>query len=214
MHLLKEVHQELQLIEEGEDNKKFYLEGICMQSNLKNKNGRIYPKEILANEVANYIRDKIDNKTAYGELGHPDTPNINLDRISHRFISLREAGNDFVCKALLSENPMGQIARNLLKEGGRLGISSRALGSLTERNGTKYVGEDLKLITAGDLVTDPSAPEAWMNAVYERKEWCFVPGKGWMEQYLDEGRQEIIKASANDLEAVAFNLFETFINRL
>jgi len=169
MKLITELNESVTtLVEEKEGKKHWFVEGIILQANLKNRNGRVYPLEILEREVERYTRDYMEKNRAVGELGHPEGPSINLDRISHKFVELRREGNNFVGKAQLMDTKDGIQAQKLLEGGMQLGISSRGMGSLKEVSpGLQEVQEDYYLATAGDLVADPSAPEAWVNGIYE-----------------------------------------------
>lgn len=164
----------------GKIKKDYYITGPFLQSEIKNKNGRVYPKKVLCREVTRYTSEKIDKSLALGELDHPDTPHINLDRVSHRIISLREEGNNFIGKAkILDEDrfPRAKIVRGLIEEGIRFGVSSRCLGSLKHTNGVNIVCEDLYMITPADIVSDPSAPDAFVTALKEYKEWAWEGGQ-------------------------------------
>lgn len=162
----------------GDDSKKnYYIQGVFMQAEISNRNGRRYPMEILENEVNRYTKSHITEKCSWGELSHPSGPSINLDRVSHRIVSLHKEGNDFIGKALLiTENDPGRIAKNLIESGGKLGVSSRALGSLRNIEGINYVQDDLFLITPADIVADPSAPNAFVNGIMESKEFIWDNG--------------------------------------
>lgn len=175
MQLLKEIHESVNVIvEEAKQGKKLYIEGICLQAAVKNRNGRIYPESIMDNEVARYIKEKIQTKTAYGECTHPDTPQINLKEVSHRFINLRKEGTNWIGKALILDTPNGNIVRGLLDGGCNVGVSSRALGSLkVNQEGVKEVQNDFKLITAADIVSDPSGPDCWVQGIMENAEWVY-----------------------------------------
>ena len=164
------------LVEETNGKKHLYIEGVFLQSEVKNRNGRVYPFNILNREVQRYTEQYVKTGRALGELGHPDGPSVNLDRVSHRIVELRSQGSDFYGKARILETPMGNIAKSLLEEGVKLGVSSRGMGSLEERNGTNYVRDDFMLATAADIVADPSAPDAFVNGIMEGKEWIWDNG--------------------------------------
>ena len=216
MRLIKELNEDLQfIVEESESGKKsLYIEGVFLQSNLQNRNGRVYPREIMAKEVNRYMEEQVNTKRAYGELGHPDGPNINLDRVSHMITSLREDGNNWIGKAKILDTPMGNIAASLIKEGAGLGVSSRGLGSLKENSeGINEVQDDFMLATAADIVADPSAPDAYVQGIMEGREWVFVKGV-WQEREIEETQQYIKKASSKDLAEAKIRAFNEFLNRL
>jgi hypothetical protein len=216
MKLIKELNEDLQYIveENAETGKKnLYIEGVFLQSNLQNRNGRVYPKEIMQKEVDRYVKEQVATKRAYGELGHPDGPNINLDRVSHMIVSLKEDGNNWIGKAKLLETPMGKIAKELISEGAGLGVSSRGLGSLKERNGINEVQDDFMLATAADIVADPSAPDAYVQGIMENREWVYVKGV-WQEREIEETQNFIKKATSKELNEAKITAFQTFLNRL
>ena len=175
MKLITEEISSVKFITEGKGTKKkMYIEGVFLQGDLKNRNGRMYPVNTLTKEVDRYNENFVQKGRALGELGHPDGPTVNLDRVSHKITSLRREGNNFIGKAQLLETPMGKIAKSLIAEGVTLGVSSRGVGSLKEdRNGIKVVGEDFMLATAADIVADPSAPDAFVSGIMEGKEWVW-----------------------------------------
>lgn len=217
MKLIKELNEDLQFIveENSETGKKsLFIEGVFLQSNLQNRNGRIYPKEIMAKEVDRYVREQVATKRAYGELGHPDGPNINLDRVSHMIVSLKEDGNNWIGKAKILDTPMGNIAASLIKEGAGLGVSSRGLGSLKENGkGINEVQDDFMLATAADIVADPSAPDAYVQGIMENREWVFVKGV-WQEREIEETQKMIRKASSKDLSEAKMKAFQNFLDKL
>ena len=178
MKLISEAIQDVEYIcEEKENGKKDYkIRGIFMQGDIKNRNGRIYPKDVLMKEVGNYNRKFVDENRAFGELGHPDGPTVNLERVSHLVTSLKPDGSDVIGEARILETPMGKIVKTLMDEGTKLGVSSRGMGSLDERNGAKYVRDDFYLAAAADIVADPSAPNAFVEGVMEGKEWVWNNG--------------------------------------
>ena len=192
MKLITEEISSVKFITEGKGaKKKMYIEGVFLQGNLKNRNGRMYPVDTLAKEVGRYSESFINKGRALGELGHPDGPTVNLDRVSHKITSLRQEGNNFVGKAQLLETPMGKIAKSLINEGVTLGVSSRGIGTLKEdRDGLKVVGEDFQLATAADIVADPSAPDAFVNGIMEGKEWVWEGGI-LREQFVDQTKKRI-----------------------
>ncbi len=178
MKLITEEIESVEIITEEKDGKKtLYIQGPFLQAEVTNRNGRCYPIQILSREVDNYTKNFIAQGRALGELGHPDGPTVNLDRVSHMITSLKSEGNNFVGKAKILDTPMGNIAKSLLGEGVKLGVSSRGIGSLIERDGVKYIGDDFMLATAADLVADPSAPDAFVQGIMEGKEWVWDGGK-------------------------------------
>ena len=216
MRLIKEFNESITyLTEETKDKNKpnVFIEGVFLQSDLKNKNGRIYPKEIMQREVQRYVDENVKTKRAYGELGHPEGPTVNLDRVSHMITDLREDGNNWIGKAKIMDTPMGRIVKELISEGAQLGVSSRGLGSLKERNGINEVQDDFMLATAADIVADPSAPDAFVSGIMEGKEWVFVNGR-WTEQDIEEARSTISRANIADLEEEKLQVFSNFIHKL
>ena len=174
MKLITETIEDVKLLTEEKDGKKLlYIEGVFLQSELKNRNGRMYPFSVLEREVQRYNEEYVQSKRALGELGHPDGPTINLDRVSHRIISLKAEGNNFIGKAQILDTPMGNIAKNLLGEGVQLGVSSRGMGSIQKVEDCNVVADDFMLTTAADIVADPSAPDAFVNGIMEGKEWVW-----------------------------------------
>lgn len=177
MKLIKELNEDLQYIVEVNEEtgkKNLYIEGVFLQSNLQNRNGRVYPREIMQREVDRYMKEQVATKRAYGELGHPEGPSINLDRVSHMITSLKEDGNNWIGKAKILDTPMGNIAQSLIKEGAGLGVSSRGLGSLKENSeGINEVQDDFMLATAADIVADPSAPDAYVAGIMEGRDWVW-----------------------------------------
>tara|TARA_Y100001963_G_scaffold106362_1_gene147005 strand:- start:648 stop:1310 length:663 start_codon:yes stop_codon:yes gene_type:complete len=198
----------------GKDN--VYIEGIMLQTEVKNKNGRIYPKEVMQKEVKRYTKEYINEKRAYGELGHPEGPTINLERTSHLIVDLREDGNNFVGKAKVLSTPMGEIVKNLLADGARLGVSSRGMGSLkasSSKEGVQVVQSDFQLATAADIVADPSAPDAFVNGVMEGVEWIWDNGV-IKAQKIEEYKHSIRKAKSHKLQEVTLNAFKDFLENL
>jgi hypothetical protein len=215
MKLITEVNDNVRYITEEKDGKKsLFIEGVFLQSNLKNRNGRMYPADIMEKEVERYMKEAVENKRAFGELGHPDGPSINLDRVSHIVTELRRDGDNWMGKAKITDTPMGNIARGLIESGGQLGVSSRGLGTLKEnRDGIQIVQDDFHLATAADIVADPSAPDAFVRGIMENKEWVIVDGL-WTEQASDMAKKVIKKASKKQLEEAKMVVFENFLNRL
>ena len=216
MKLITEEISDVKFITEGKGaKKKMYIEGVFLQGDLKNRNGRMYPVQTLAKEVNRYNEAFVAKGRALGELGHPDGPTVNLDRVSHKITSLRQEGNNFVGKAQLLETPMGKIAKSLLDEGVTLGVSSRGVGSLRESsNGCKVVGEDFMLATAADIVADPSAPDAFVSGIMEGKEWVWEGGI-LREQLASQTKKHInTLVDQKVLEEHKLNLFNEFLSNL
>ena len=216
MKLITEEISNVKFITEGKGSKKkMYIEGVFLQGDLKNRNGRMYPVNTLAKEVNRYNEAFVAKGRALGELGHPDGPTVNLDRVSHKITSLRQEGNNFVGKAQLLETPMGKIAKSLLDEGVTLGVSSRGVGSLRESsNGCKVVGEDFMLATAADIVADPSAPDAFVSEIMEGKEWVWEGGI-LREQLASQTKKRInTLVDQKRLEEHKLNLFNDFLSNL
>jgi hypothetical protein len=214
MKLIKEVYDTVNFITEGDDGKKtLYIEGPMLVSEKKNKNGRLYEFNTMKKEVHRYTEEYINKNRAFGELGHPETPTINLDRVSHMIVGLREDGTQWIGKAKILETPMGNIARKLIEGGGQLGVSSRGMGSLKNVNGVNVVQPDFYLTTAADIVADPSAPGAFVQGIMEGKEWMLVNGV-WTEQDQTLAIQQIKKATSKEIEAVSLHIFENFMKKL
>jgi len=215
MKLIKEVTESVNLLTESKNGKKeYFIEGIFLQSELKNRNGRMYPESVMDKEVARYMKEQVEQNRAYGELGHPDTPSINLDRVSHLITSLRKEGTNYIGKAKILDTPMGNIAKALLDGGSNLGVSSRALGSLKSNNeGVQVVQDDFMLSTAADIVADPSAPDAFVRGIMESKEWVFVDGK-FVEKQIDEVKRTIRKTSSRNLEEAKILAFQKFLTKI
>ena len=214
MKLITETIENVQILTEERDGKKLlYIEGVFLQSELKNRNGRMYPFDVLNNEVERYNEENVKSKRALGELGHPDGPTINLDRVSHRITSLRAEGNNFIGKAQILDTPMGQIAKSLLGEGVQLGVSSRGMGSIEKREDTSVVRDDFMLTTAADIVADPSAPDAFVNGIMEGKEWVWDNGI-LKESKVDKYQRYINGAPRRELEERTLKVFEDFLGKL
>ena len=214
MKLITETIENVKILTEERDGKKLlYIEGVFLQSELKNRNGRMYPFDVLNNEVERYNEEYVKSKRALGELGHPDGPTINLDRVSHRITSLRAEGNNFIGKAQILDTPMGQIAKSLLGEGVQLGVSSRGMGSIEKREDTSVVRDDFMLTTAADIVADPSAPDAFVNGIMEGKEWVWVNGI-LKESKVDKYQRYINGAPRRELEERTLKVFEDFLGKL
>ena len=201
-------------ITEGKNGKKnHFIEGVFLQGEIKNRNGRMYPISTLQREAKNYNTKYIEKGRALGELGHPDGPTINLDRVSHLITSLKQEGNNYVGKARLLDTPMGNIAKNLIDEGVKLGVSSRGLGTIRERDGVKVVMDDFMLATAADIVADPSAPDAFVNGIMEGKEWIYNNGS-IQEQTVEQIKKRIDNAALNQMEQVKLSAFNQYLQSL
>tara|TARA_B000000557_G_scaffold84375_1_gene67690 strand:+ start:347 stop:994 length:648 start_codon:yes stop_codon:yes gene_type:complete len=201
------------LVEEKGGKKHQYIEGVFLQAELRNRNNRVYPINVLEREVNKYIEEHVKRDRAVGELGHPDGPTINLDRVSHRIVSLRKEGNNFIGKARILGTPMGKIAKQLLDEGVRLGVSSRGLGTVEKREGTSFVRDDFMLATAADIVADPSAPDAFVDGIMEGKEWAWVNGVV-KEEKIAKYHKFISESELRDLEARKLKVFQNFLGTL
>ena len=214
MKLITETIEDVKLITEGTgDDKKLYIEGVFLQSELKNRNGRMYPFSVLEKEVNRYNEEYVKTKRALGELGHPDGPTVNLDRVSHRITSLKAEGNNFIGKAQILDTPMGKIAKSLLGEGVQLGVSSRGMGSIDKREDVNVVMDDFMLATAADIVADPSAPDAFVNGIMEGKEWVWC--NGILKETEVAKYKGIMDASARqELEEKTLKVFEDFLGKL
>lgn len=216
MKLIRETVENVKYLTEASENgkKNLYIEGTFLVGDTVNRNNRMYKMETLRNEVKRYNEEFIKTNRALGELGHPDTPSINLERVSHKIVSLAEDGNTFYGKALILETPYGQIVKNFIDNDVSIGVSSRALGSVQQtKEGYNLVQDDLKLATAADIVADPSAPGAFVNGIMENKEWMFVEGK-FVEADFDNAKKQIQRASSRQIEEVALKLFENYIRKL
>lgn len=218
MKLICEQIENIKYIAEArEDGKKnFFIEGIFMQAEVVNRNKRLYPESVLAREAERYTKELIENNRAYGELGHPNGPGINLDRVSHIITELRKDGNNFYGRAKLTETPMGNIARGIMESGGSLGVSTRALGSLKLKNGINVVQEDLHLATAADIVADPSAPDAFVQGIMEGVEFYWDNGALKAQEVSEQIVQEVEKAvRSRDLsEETKLKIFQKYLNSL
>ena len=211
MKLIREEVEAVEvLVEEKGGKKHFYIQGPFLQGDIKNRNGRIYESRILAKEVGRYNEEYITKNRAMGELGHPDGPTVNLDRVSHKITSLKQEGANFIGRAKILETPMGRIAGALLNDGVTLGVSSRGMGSLTQRDGVNYVGEDFMLATAADIVADPSAPDAFVQGIMEGKEWVWDNGL-LREQEIQAIKNRIDNAPANQLDEVVLQGFKDLL---
>ena len=212
---MKLIREEIEtckvVITEGKGGRKnHFIEGVFLQGAIKNRNGRMYRTETLAREVDKYNESYIKAGRSLGELGHPDGPTINLDRVSHLITSLKQEGNNFVGKARILDTPMGNIAKNLLDEGVKLGVSSRGLGSIKEEGGIKIVADDFMLATAADIVADPSAPDAFVNGIMEGREWVYAGG-AIHEQTIDQIKGRIKNAAQNQMEEIKLSAFQRLL---
>ena len=216
MKLIREEIESVEFLVENKNGKKsMYIEGVFLQADLKNRNGRVYPMETLRKEVSRYNENHIQSGRALGELGHPDGPTVNLDRVSHKIVSLRENGSNFIGKAKILGTPMGKIASSLVEEGVKLGVSSRGVGSLQQtKEGYSVVGEDFMLATAADIVADPSAPDAFVSGIMEGKEWIWEGGS--LREELVEKTQRTINTLVDQkrLEEHKLDLFNDFLSNL
>lgn len=213
--IVEQVSDVKYLTEEKEGKKNYFLEGTFLQSEIKNRNGRVYPKAVLARECTRYMKEHVAQKRAFGELGHPDSPTINLDRVSHMITDLKEDGNNFWGKAKILDTPFGKIVKNLMDEGATLGVSSRGMGSLkTIKEGSiQQVQDDYYLSTAADIVADPSAPAAFVRGVMEGREWVFDASSG-NYRLIEDIATEVRTAKKRELEEVSMKAFEKFLNSL
>ena len=201
------------ICEDKEGKKNYFIEGVFLQAELKNRNNRMYPLKTLSKEVAKYDENYIQKGRALGELGHPDGPSINLDRVSHKILSLKEDGNNFIGRAKLLDTPMGGIAKNLLDEGVKLGVSSRGMGSIRKEENCNVVMDDFMLATAADIVADPSAPDAFVNGIMEGKEWVWDNGV-LKEAKVAQIKKEIDQATLINLQERKVSAFEAFLKSL
>lgn len=214
MKLIKEEVSQVQFItEEVNGKKEHFIQGIFMQAEKQNRNGRIYPRQVLQKEVDRYNRDYVNKNRAFGELGHPDSPTINLDRVSHMITNLYPDGNNFIGKAKILDTPNGKIVKSLLDGGASLGVSTRGVGSLKPANGYQLVQDDFHLATAADIVADPSAPDAFVQGIMENAEWVLT-NQGWKAMHLERAQKLLKEASKNEIEDVALNIFKNYISKL
>ena len=215
MKLITEGNFEsVQVLEEEANGKKhLYIEGVFLQADIKNRNGRVYPFGVLEREVGRYNEQYVGAGRALGELGHPDGPTVNLDRVSHKIVSLKAEGSNFMGKAQILTTPMGDIAKNLLENGVKLGVSSRGMGSIEEKNGANYVRDDFMLATAADIVSDPSAPDAFVNGIMEGKEWVWENGI-IKEVNVAKYKRYISESTRKNLEERSLNVFNHFLQSL
>ncbi len=218
MKLITEmIESDVQFITEAKEDggKNYFIEGVFMQGEIKNRNGRKYPINTLLKEVKRYNKEYVEQNRAYGELGHPQGPTINLERVSHMIKELHQDGNNIMGRAkIMTETPMGKIVKNLMDEGAKLGVSSRGMGTLKQdRDGTNVVSSDFQLATAADIVADPSAPDAFVEGVMEGVEWLQVDDR-WVPQYIEKTQEEIKKASRTELQEAKVAAFAKFLKQL
>jgi hypothetical protein len=214
MRLIREEINDAQyIVEEKEGKKNYSIKGVFLQSDVKNRNGRVYPSNVLTKEVKRYNAEFINKNRAFGELGHPEGPVVNLERVSHMIKKLYPEGKNFIGEAKIMDTPNGKIVKNLIDEGARLGVSSRGMGSLIQKNGQNIVGEDFYLATAADIVADPSAPDAFVEGIMENKEWVWNNGI-LVEQDIEAWKQELIKTKRLELAEKKANIFKDFLSKL
>lgn len=216
MKLITEMNEGVRILTEASENgkKSLFIEGPFLVYDKPNRNNRMYSKQIMEREVNRYVNEYVKTHRALGELGHPDTPTLNLERVSHMITSLTDNGECYIGKAKILETPYGQIVKNFIDSGVQLGVSSRGMGTLApNRNGVNEVQNDFRLATAADIVADPSAPGAFVNGIMENKEWLFVEGR-YVEVDIDNAKRQIKTATSKELEQVAIKLFENFISKL
>jgi len=214
MKLITETIEDIEVLTEATANggKSYKIKGVFMQADIKNRNGRVYPVQTLAKEVARYTKEFINKKRAFGELGHPDGPTVNLERVSHMITSLKPEGKNFIGEAKVMDTPYGKIVKNLIDEGAQLGVSSRGMGSIQSMQGKNIVGKDFYLATAADIVADPSAPDAFVEGIMEGKEWVWDNGilkSMEVEQY----KEELERTKRKELAEVKANIFKDFISK-
>ncbi len=216
MKLITEINESIEYIAEAKEDgsKDYYIKGPFMQANIKNRNGRMYPAEVLDKEVKRYVTENVDKNRAYGELGHPTSPTINLDRVSHMIKELTREGDNFIGKAkIMTETPMGRIVKNLMDEGASLGVSSRGMGSLKNKGGLAEVQNDFYLATAADIVADPSAPDAFVEGIMEGKEWIWDNGI-IREATINDYKEQIEEAPSKDLTETKLQVWTNFLSKL
>jgi hypothetical protein len=215
MKLFCDLNENIQVLTEepAPGQKNYFIEGIFLQGNITNRNKRRYPMETLQKEVGRYNDNFVKQKRAFGELGHPEGPTINLERVSHMITDLRQEGSNFIGRAKIMDTPYGKIVKNLIDEGAKLGVSSRGMGSLEEKNGVNVVKDDFQLATAADIVADPSAPEAFVRGIMEGKEWIWESGR-LVEKDIEQIKKDIKKANFRNLEEAKMTAFNKFLRGL
>ena len=209
----EEVSNAEYIVEEANGKKNYKIRGVFMQADMKNRNGRIYPMETLTKEVNRYNKQFVEEKRAFGELGHPDGPTVNLERVSHMITDLKPEGKNFIGEAKIMDTPYGKIVKNLIDEGAKLGVSSRGMGSLENKGGSNYVGRDFYLATAADIVADPSAPDAFVQGIMEGKEWVWDNGV-IREVDIHEMKKTIERAKRIELAEKNASVFKKFLSKL
>ena len=209
----EEISNAEMLVEETNGKKNYKIKGVFLQSDIKNRNGRIYESDILTKEVKRYNEEFINKKRAFGELGHPDGPTVNLERVSHMITKLAPEGKNFIGEAKIMDTPYGKIVKGLIDEGAQLGVSSRGMGSIIQRNGANYVKDDFYLATAADIVADPSAPDAFVEGIMEQKEWVWDNGV-LVEKDIEAWKQEIRTAKRRALDEAKLKVFDSFLKKL
>ena len=209
----EEISQAEYIVEEANGKKDYKIRGVFLQSEIRNRNGRVYPIDILNKEVKRYNAEFINKKRAFGELGHPDGPTVNLERVSHMITKLYPEGKNFIGEAKIMNTPYGKIVKGLIDEGAQLGVSSRGMGSLEQRGGANYVKDDFYLATAADIVADPSAPDALVEGIMENKEWIWNNGV-LVEKNIDAWKREIVRAKKNALAEAKVKVFQNFLKNL
>ena len=214
MKLITETIESIEVLTEEKANgkKDYKIRGVFMQADIKNRNGRVYPVETLAKEVRRYTNEFINKKRAFGELGHPDGPTVNLERVSHMITSLKPEGKNFIGEAKVMDTPYGKIVKNLIDEGAQLGVSSRGMGSIQQSQGRNVVGKDFYLATAADIVADPSAPDAFVEGIMEGKEWVWDNGV-LKSMEVEQYKEEIERTKRNELAEVKANIFKDFLSK-
>jgi hypothetical protein len=209
----EEVTNAEYLVEEKNGKKEYKIRGVFLQSNVKNRNGRVYPREILVREVNRYTKEFINKNRAFGELGHPDGPTVNLERVCHMVKSLTPDGDNFIGEAKIMDTPYGKIVKGLIDEGAQLGVSSRGMGSIVTRNGVNYVKDDFYLATAADIVADPSAPDAFVEGIMESRNWVWENGI-LKEKEIEAWKNQIRMARQRSLDETKIKVFESFLKKL
>jgi len=215
MKLITETIEDIEVLTEAntKGGKDYKIKGVFMQADIKNRNGRVYPVETLAKEVSRYTTEYINKRRAFGELGHPDGPTVNLERVSHMITSLKPEGKNFIGEAKVMDTPYGKIVKNLIDEGAQLGVSSRGMGSIQSSSQGNIVGKDFYLATAADIVADPSAPDAFVEGIMEGKEWVWDNGV-LKSKSVEEYKSEIERARRTELAEVKSKVFKDFISKL
>lgn len=209
----EEVSDAEYIVEENNGKKEYKIKGIFLQSDIKNRNGRVYPNDILMKEVKRYNAEFVNKNRAFGELGHPDGPTVNLERVSHMIKKLYPEGKNFIGEAKIMDTPYGKIVKNLIDEGAKLGVSSRGMGSIESKMGSNYVGKDFYLATAADIVADPSAPDAFVEGIMEGKEWVWNNGV-LVEQDVAAWKKELIKTKKIEMAEKKAQIFEDFLRKI